>query len=174
MYYTPNATEGRFYEQTKNLSLTEIAKLVRADIKLAVKAGKLPKDIKVSVRSEYFSNGCALEINWSSPTYKYIEVETYGEDYELNYYSAEREAIDQELKAITNLYNYHDCDAQIDYFNVRFYCNPSDDYSRRNWTNIKDISPELAETAWTFYKKDGMRFGTAYKTAQKLLEMEVK
>lgn len=44
------------------LSLTEIAKLVRSDIAAAVKAGELPKGIKVSVRGKHFSMGCSLNV----------------------------------------------------------------------------------------------------------------
>lgn len=43
-----NRTEGAKYN--RNLSTTEIAKLIRADIMTAIKAGQLPKGIKVGVR----------------------------------------------------------------------------------------------------------------------------
>jgi hypothetical protein len=48
---------------SSRLTTTEIAKLIRTDIKAALKAGSLPKGTKVSVRSEYFSMGSAIRVN---------------------------------------------------------------------------------------------------------------
>lgn len=45
------------------LSLKEIAKCVRSDIKAAIKSGDLPQGLKVSVRIDHYSMGCSLDVN---------------------------------------------------------------------------------------------------------------
>jgi hypothetical protein len=113
----------------RNLSTTEIAKLVRADIKSAIKSGSLP-NMKVSVRSEYYSMGTSL----------YVKVkEIIGRD--LDIYNAERllsdsknepnfgvpwmsdeaRAILNTLEGIVGAYNHDGSDLQTDHFDVKFY-----------------------------------------------------
>ena len=53
---------GYKYAEQKNLTVAEIAKLIRADIKREVKAGMLPAHWQYSVRSESFSGGAAINV----------------------------------------------------------------------------------------------------------------
>jgi hypothetical protein len=55
-------TYGEKYEAQQGLSTTEIAKLIRADIKTAVKDGTLPSTWKYSVKTEYFSGGSSIDV----------------------------------------------------------------------------------------------------------------
>jgi len=50
-----------------NLDVADIAKLIRADIKEARKAGELPDDWKYSVRISRFSGGCSIDVAAKSP-----------------------------------------------------------------------------------------------------------
>lgn len=53
---------GYKYEQQQGLSTTEIAKLIRRDIKTAQKEGLLPTHWKYSVRTTYFAGGSSIEV----------------------------------------------------------------------------------------------------------------
>ena len=50
---------GYQYEAQKGLTTSQIAKLIRADIKTAVKEGLLPNTWKYSVRTQTFAGGSA-------------------------------------------------------------------------------------------------------------------
>jgi hypothetical protein len=91
-------TIGTKYEQTKDLDIAQIAKLVRQDIAAEVKAGLLPK-VKYSVRISRYSMGQSLDV-------------TIGQ--------ADRSPI-QRIEAIVFAYNYDGSDSQTDYFDNRFY-----------------------------------------------------
>ena len=63
-------------ESIRNLDVVEIAKMMRVDINTAKKAGDLPNDMKVSVRTEKYSPGqsinvaiTALNFNPKNPDY---------------------------------------------------------------------------------------------------------
>jgi hypothetical protein len=130
MYET---TYGTKYEATKDLSRVEIAKLIRADIKAAVKAGLIPK-AKYSVTC---SRGTGIDVS-------IVDVERRGfvlhnperlrweaENPHASMWSApgnvrdrfspEAEAVLAALKEIWGAYNYDGSDIQSDYFNVRYY-----------------------------------------------------
>jgi|SRR6185437_2116435 len=91
-------TIGAKYEQTKNMDIAEIAKLIRQDIKQ-----KHPAAAKSSVRIERFSNG------------RSIDVVVKG----INAIHAEQ--VKQDVEDIVAAYNFDDSDAMSDYFHVRFY-----------------------------------------------------
>jgi hypothetical protein len=107
-----------------SLDVKEIAKLVRADIKQAVKDGTLPgAPVKYSVRIERFSMGQAINIrikNWPGPT-------TLPQDFTHDKYGAfqgltpEANAAKATLQAILDAYNHDGSDVQSDYFDVNFY-----------------------------------------------------
>ena len=115
-----------------------IAKLIRKDIKDAVKAGSLPADLKVSVRSSYYSGGQSIDVTWHAPNttiysiectcrglYNGHEVSDTCYDRDGRYvgltFTKTGEEIEETLRSIMNAYNYDNSDAQIDYFERLFY-----------------------------------------------------
>ncbi len=94
-----NNETGSKYEQTKDLDIVAIAKLLRQDIKASVKEGRLPA-VKYGVRIERYSMGQSIHI------------------------SVGQELTDEVKAAVRDLadaYNYDRSDPQSDYFCVRFY-----------------------------------------------------
>lgn len=123
-----NTTYGTKYAATKDLKRTEIAKLIRADIKAAVKAGSLPK-AKYSVTCRSYSGGGSIDIHVSEAEgirvynverllFEHDEPHAYCA---LDVYSAEMMAVVETLDAIHASYNYDGSDYSTDYFHVRFY-----------------------------------------------------
>lgn len=121
--YTGYATCGSKYEQTKNLSSTELAKLIRKELKSA-----LPK-CKFSVTTDVGSLYCCYNIAlMSSPVDVFIK--PIEDDYlQVNHFSIERDdRITKAGKDILNTaiklvkqYHYNDSDPMIDYCNTNFY-----------------------------------------------------
>lgn len=95
-------TVGNKYEETKDLDIKDIAKLVRADFKEAY------PEYKFSVRIERFSMGQAIN----------VEVFNTGID---NRWEEEDKELQSKLKQIIEAYSYDDSDAMTDYFHTRFY-----------------------------------------------------
>ncbi len=123
-------TTGTKYEATSDLTTTEIAKLVRADIKAAVKTGDLPVGI-YSVRTRYASQMSAIDITVKSiecdvlnPGRIYAQSDT-PDDFDAiskhETYTQEYKAVSEHLTAILNDYNRKDIDSQSDLHNVRFF-----------------------------------------------------
>lgn len=140
-------TYGRKYDQTKGKSLTDIAKLIRQDIKLATKAARavhkpgdlavadpvatLPHGLKISVRTRYFSGGGAIDIiiRHIPHAWGWVPQET------VHWHKGQTpspalKALAEELKDIHRAYNHDGSDIMTDYFDVRFYGNVSDDNGR--------------------------------------------
>lgn len=123
-----NTTYGTKYAATKDLTRVEVAKLIRAEIKAAVKDGSLPK-ATYSVTCERFSGGGAIRIevsNVSGIRVHNVERLLFEHDQPHAYcrmdrYSAEMTTAIAALEAILVSYNYDGSDIQSDYFNVRFY-----------------------------------------------------
>ena len=59
---TSNREQGAKYEETQDLDIAGVAKLVRADIKAAKKDGNLPAAMKVSVKISRYSMGQSLTV----------------------------------------------------------------------------------------------------------------
>ena len=144
-FYTQNGWEGKNYN--RNLSTTEIAKIIRTKLK-----EKYPS-CKFSVTSEYFAGGSSISISLMEAPFNAMEHpgNDVDEDYknacidhfnkghcQLNQYSfndADREKrrnngcvltiecfeMLKDVISIVNSYNRSDCDSMIDYFNVNFY-----------------------------------------------------
>lgn len=87
---------------SRDLDVAEIAKLIRSDIKEAVKTGTLPK-VKYTVRIQRFANGRAIDVHVWDGAEKNV-------------------AIVRGLREITDAYNYDHSDPASDYFNVNFHC----------------------------------------------------
>ena len=133
MYET---TYGTKYEATKGLSRVEIAKLIRADIKAAVKAGTLPA-AKYSVTCQSYAGGGSINIKVADVTKEGFVLHNEARlrwDLEnphaglyncpanvRDLYSPEAVELKKTLEGIMAAYNYDGSDIQSDYFNVRFY-----------------------------------------------------
>ena len=119
-FYTPYGWKGEKYGSTQNLPRKEVAKRIKKEIE-----AKFPK-LGVSVRSEFFSNGSAINIKVVSVPAGFRimrkEVNAYGN---ASYpYMDAAKALLEALQRIANQYRYDDSDGQIDYFNTNFYCTP--------------------------------------------------
>lgn len=137
-----NKTYGTKYEATKGLRRVEIAKLIREDLKAAVKAGTLPK-AKYAVRC---SRGRGINVEVSQIPFAVLSREyfTLRADHasvpadkhwswkvDVNLRDGHRPArercteeahvLQDAVKAIVAAYNYDRSDIQTDYFDVRFY-----------------------------------------------------
>ena len=120
--------KGSKLEETRNLNTTEIAKLIRKDIKAAKKAG-LPVG-KVSVRTSYYAGGSSIDVEVKSlhpvagPLFTVdsalMEMDgcsVYWGDQQ----SATYKRIMDTLNGIMGQYNWDNSDSMTDYFDVRFY-----------------------------------------------------
>lgn len=143
-----NERRGAKHEATKSLSTVEIAKRMRADIKEAINAGRLPKGLKVSVRSDSFSGGCSIDIRVTAlpedfrivaPLYLQWAIDNpqeyrYGRAPFPHHETVTPECADllAKLKAIHGSYNRDNSDAMSDYFDVRYYGDAGLDWQLRD------------------------------------------
>lgn len=120
--------EGSKYQSTKDLSIREIAALIRKDLK------KYPtKDgYKFSVRSEVFRGGQSIAVTIRSiPEDIAVETSEFVTWREQNphssylgapqRYSDELTALIDDVKDIVNAYNFDNSDSSSDYFHQNFY-----------------------------------------------------
>jgi len=128
-YYTQNGWAGTKYQETKDLDITVIAKMVKKAIK-----AKYP-DVKVSAKTDKYSMGQSLNVRITgkgllNPKYDYNykweencgRVERKENHKELTTYFTELGAeIETFAKAEGNQYRMDDSDGQIDYFCTNFY-----------------------------------------------------
>lgn len=109
------------YLATRDLSVTEVAALIRSDIKAAVRAGVLPA-AKYSVTSSR-SGGQSIRVSADGLPFCAWEPgeRGYGCDNWHPVLTTEAKAVRATLKAIHGAYNYDRSDSQRDYFDVRYY-----------------------------------------------------
>ena len=128
---------GTKYEATKDLTTTQVAALVRADIKAAVAAGELPKGA-YGVRTRRSSMSSAIDIVFAYQGADLFNAENLAWQAENPHawignapanvrerYSAEAQRTVAKLNEILFAYNYDGSDIASDYFNVRFYSHVS-------------------------------------------------
>lgn len=150
---------GSKYESTKDLSRVEIAKLIRLDIKAAVKDGSLPK-AKYSVTTQSYSGGGSISVTisdvdvpgfrmanparlaWNQQSPHRALCDAPKEAYALR--SPEAEELLKKVKAITDSYNFDGSDIQTDYFHVRFYDHIEFDYAWLDELQTRELA-ELNE-----------------------------
>ena len=152
-----NEKRGSKYDATRDLDIKEIAKLVRADIKQAIKVGRLPKGTKTSVKIDRFSMGQALDI-----TIKAIPCTIYNPNYVkatanfTDYHCDEASEIRQNegqfsrdlqsamkaLESIGHAYNRSNNDSMSDYSDNRFYLHVKVDY------DLKEAAKEAESPAF--------------------------
>ena len=125
---------GTKYAVTQGLCRTEIAKLVRADIKAAVASGEIPRG-KYSVRTSNYSGGGSIDVRIShlegvTVTNKYRVVWDLENPHAGHFncpeesrwlYSEEAREVLEKVDAILQAYNFDGSDLMTDYFNVRYY-----------------------------------------------------
>jgi hypothetical protein len=133
-----NEKKGNKYEETRNLDIKEIAKMIRKDIKEAIKAGDLPKGLKTSVKIERFSGGQSINIRvkkYEGKMYseKYVQHHIqnphqgfFGDRYEIGLKNTLKT-----LEDILQSYNRDNSDSMSDYFDVRFYGHADVDHDLR-------------------------------------------
>jgi hypothetical protein len=132
---------GDKYANTRDLTLTDIAKLIRAEVKLARKIAKMtatpgavkiadpigdaPTAIKVSVRTQYYSGGGSIDVRLSNIPAEWGWTEEPDDSY---YDRRPRKVATPALKAfaraikdVMDSYNYDGSDILTDYFDRRFY-----------------------------------------------------
>jgi len=126
---------GAKYQETRDLNRTQIAALIRTDIKAAVADGRLPKG-KYSVKTENWSMGGAIEVRireFSRPFLTLEYVAWYLDEEKIGFrggktrpveHTAEGKAALYLLRVIMDSYNYDGSDSQSDHFDVRFYGHP--------------------------------------------------
>jgi len=137
MAYTQNAWKGKKYDG-KWHSAAEIAKMIRKDLKKAF------PDCKFSVTKQDYAGGRTITISLMRAPFKVIE-KASSNYIQLNHFYLDKylssanptnpiwrqkvvltpkavETLKQVVK-IAQAYNYSDCDAMIDYFDVNFYLN---------------------------------------------------
>lgn len=148
-------TYGSKYDA--NLSVKEIAAIVRGEIKAAVKAGTLPKG-KYSVRKEHH-NSIRVEIAPEGEVFdaRYLADEDYirgpmimdgDKMIRPSRYVPVVAAAVKTVEAMLWAYNYDGSDIQSDYFNVNFYSNVTvcaDYYAAREaYQTAQDYAGEAA------------------------------
>ncbi|MEU9420997.1 hypothetical protein [Streptomyces sp. NPDC048272] len=155
-YQLPDVVYGDKYEQVKGMRLQDIAKLMRADIKMARKVGTksfapgavavadpigdMPQQIKVSVTSEYFSGGGAIHMRVKNVPQDWGFVQAQDMWGAMRWVpSSAFEAVLTDLKLIHQAYNYDGTDSQVDYFHVNYY-----GHVEYDWPNPDDETPAAA------------------------------
>jgi len=103
------------------LSVKEIVKLYRNDVKAAQKEGKLPKNMKVSVRI-YRGNYIGVRVTKigfdpRNPTHNNRE----NIHFQNKRFTEEGEQVLKTLHELLDVYNYDNSDVMTDYFDVNFY-----------------------------------------------------
>lgn len=129
---------GNKYEETKDLDVADIAKLVRKDIADAKKSGALPKGLKTSVKISRYAGGQSLRviikdlddmdiftqgakdhIKETGCIFQYRPIDTYNEKFV---------QMKKTLEAIHESYNFDKSDSMTDYFHVNYYGQVELDY----------------------------------------------
>lgn len=142
-YHRGNGFKGSRYEETRNLDVKDIAKMLRKDIKAAVKAGKFPKGMKTSVRISRYSGGCSIDVTVKAlpESFPLLNPEwvRFMRDnpnkpmpYGLAIFTDEAGALKESLESMMNTYNRDNSDTMTDYFDVRFYGHADFDWELRN------------------------------------------
>ena len=124
-------TYGLKYD--KALSTTEIAKRLRQDVKAARENGELPRELRLSVKTKYFSQGSSIDVSivaWPDnllifdPERIILEHDnpaTFHDETNNPIYTAEGLALIRKLEGMLRVFNFDGSQPQSDYFHVNFY-----------------------------------------------------
>lgn len=136
---------GDKYDKARSLGVVEIAKLMRADIKLALKVAKataepgslatfdafaaIPDGIKITVRTRHYTVIDIVVRNIPDAWGWTEETDDWGNKRPMP--TPALNALAQELKTIHRAYNYDGSDISTDYFDVNYYGGVSTEHGRR-------------------------------------------
>ena len=134
------------------MSTTDIAKQVRGWVTAQKKTGAFPKELKVSVRSRYFSGGSSIDVSitalpsdWDLFNREYFEIEArdHGSMFpRVSRYTAQVEKIRAEITDYVNSFNHDGSEIQVDYFDVNFYFHGVD----LDWSKFREIENAYRES----------------------------
>lgn len=111
------STYGSKYHDTEHLDIAEVAKLVRADIKVGQAVGVLPVTLTYGVRIARYSGGKSVTVTVTG----LADAEHFTtDDYGRSVLTPAAQLIEDTLKAILWAYNYDNSDGQRDYYEGRF------------------------------------------------------
>lgn len=145
---------GSRYHETKRLDVADIAKLIRKDIKAAIKRGEIPK-IKTSVRIERFSMGSSIDVKVKSvpegfrvinPEWVKDRVFRPHDPPRTNVLSQEAQDLQDKIERIRESYGYDNSDPMTDYFHVRYYGKTEFCHELRG-AEVNQIKSEIQERA---------------------------
>lgn len=114
----------------KDLNTTEIAKRFRGDVGAAKKAGELPPELKLGVRTQYFSGGSSIDVTVkvvpagfrvSNPARGPAAPAFDDQGRVIPPLAPDAEALLKKLTELLGAYNFDGSEPQTDYFHVRFY-----------------------------------------------------
>jgi len=121
-----NETRGSKY--SADLNTTQIAALVRADVKAAIANGELPKGIKVGVRSSRYAGGSSITVTINAfpgavlnPARVYSDAIGFWEEQTRLLYTLPVRRACRTLEAIVAEYNRDASDSMVDHFDTNFY-----------------------------------------------------
>lgn len=130
-YQSPPERRGSKYDETRELDVRDVAKLVRAELKAL-------RGFKCAVRIARFSGGESLKVEVVSVPagFRVLNRERLAWEREhprqhcthLAIFSDEAIAIQDRIAAMVAAYNRNASDTMIDYFDVRFYASVSFSY----------------------------------------------
>jgi hypothetical protein len=142
--------EGTKYRATESLPLVDVAKLIRADIKEAIRAGMLPAGLTTSVRVRHHSS---IDIAVTAAPFEVLsrahllvhEVLPHVHAPRISRYTPLTLCALERLEDIADAYNFDRSEIESDYFNVRFYGHPSVSYLLEAQARAA-LKAELADT----------------------------
>lgn len=143
--YRDHRVYGEKYDKVRNLGVVEIAKFMRADIKLALKVAKattepgalatfdafatIPESIKITVRTRHHTSIDIVVRNIPDEWGWTEETDNWGRKRAVP--APALKALAQELKTIHRAYNYDGSDISTDYFDVNYYGGVCSEHGRR-------------------------------------------
>ena len=111
----------------KELNTTQIAKAFREDVKAAKKSGELPKNLKLSVTTDYYSMGSSISVKvkeWGGDIYTTAFLLAEKNDphryFEGERWTGQAKALLKQLKGMLDAYNHDGSDMMTDYYDVKF------------------------------------------------------
>jgi hypothetical protein len=121
----------------KDLRITDITKLVRADIKAAIEAGELPEmkvgvrkhnnsivvDVKecAALRGNFYNEAQASLTAWGVDFSRAVRIAADGTHMHSGRLSVDATRVNEKIQAILDAYNFDGSDIMSDYFHVNFY-----------------------------------------------------
>jgi hypothetical protein len=142
--YHDHRVYGDKYDKVRNLSVVEIAKFMREDIKLAMKVAKattepgtvatfdafaaIPDGVKITVRTRHYTS-IDIVVRNIPEAWGWTEEETpWG--HKRAAATPALKALGEALKTIHHAYNYDGSDVSTDYFDVNYYGGVCNEHGR--------------------------------------------